>query len=95
MPKEARRLWSQCIVQALSEIVRFNDVKAWKDFFMLAKCALRTMARGRRGNHQHGSAETKNLCRRWLEGQRRDLWNQGRAAQQRRSRQPRPSREQV
>lgn len=95
VPKEARRMWSQCLAHALSEVVRYNDARAWSQLLMLAKCVLRTAARGRRGAFQNSASETRNLCRRWLDGQRLVLWNQGREIRARRGARAQPSREEI
>ncbi len=93
IPKEARRLWSQCLIHSLSRVVQQNNLQSWCELLMLAKCALRTTVRGRRGSGHDGTSETKALCRRWLEGQRLDLWRQGREPRRSRGRRARPSRE--
>ena len=81
VPKPARKLWTQCLVEALAQIVEFNDELAWAQFFMLPKAVLRSSFRGgkKRNNKKTAGAETKLLCSRWLEGQREVLWRQGRA----------------
>ena len=78
VPKDARRLWSRCLLHALPQVVRFNDVAAWADLGMLPKCVLRTQVRGRRESATNSAVETKALCRCWLDGQRTSLWCQGR-----------------
>ena len=78
MPKAAKKLWAQCVTEALAQIVEFNDVMAWAHFFMLPKAVLRSSFRGGKKQKKSGDVETKLLCARWLEGQRQVLWNQGR-----------------
>ena len=41
---------------------------------MLPKCVLRPHTRGGRGSRNAAEAETRQLCRRWLDGERASLW---------------------
>ena len=75
VPKGARRLWAQCLVQAIATVVAYNDCRSWRELFSLPKCVLKGQVRGGAGRDR-GEAETKTLCRRWLEGQRETLWKQ-------------------
>ena len=79
--KGARKLWAQCVVESLAQIIEFNDELAWAQFFMLPKAVLRSSFRGgkKRNNKKTACAETKLLCSRWLEGQREVLWRRARS----------------
>ena len=79
VPQGARRLWAQCLIQALVTVVATNDVAAWMDLLALPKATLRGSTRSGAGR-KRGEAETKRLCTAWLEGQRSALWRQGRKA---------------
>ena len=46
VPKDHRRLWAQCLIQALAQVQEFIDVLAWAHFFMLPKGVLRSSKRG-------------------------------------------------
>ena len=74
VPKGARRLWAQCLIQAISAAVIFNSTASWEELYALPKCVLRAQERGGKGRNR-GEVESKQLCRRWLEGQRATLWN--------------------
>ena len=76
VPKGARRLWAQCLVMATATVLETNSVEAWKELLALPKSVLRMQTRGG-ASRRRGEAETKLLCRRWLEGQRDCLWAQG------------------
>ena len=64
----------QCLIQAISAAVVFNTAATWEELYALPKCVLRAQDRGGKGRNR-GEVETKQLCRRWLEGQRTTLWN--------------------
>ena len=71
--------WAQCLLQAVTAVVALNDVSSWKALYALPKSVLRGQTRGGAKRHR-GEIETKGLCRRWLEGQREQLWRQAREA---------------
>ena len=77
VPKGARRSWAQCLLQSITAVVAFNDLSSWQALHALPKCVLRGQVRGGAKRHR-GETETKGLCRRWLEGQRDQLWLQTR-----------------
>jgi hypothetical protein len=52
---------------------------------MLPKSVLRPHTRGGRGNRNAAEAQTKELCRRWLEGERATLWAETEERRPRRS----------
>jgi len=65
------------LLQAVSAAVALNDVASWETLHALPKSVLRGQVRGGAKRHR-GECETKTLCRRWLEGQRDQLWLQAR-----------------
>ena len=73
VPTGARLLWGQCVLQALAQVVQFNDLRAWTELFALPKMVLKAQERGGRGNRRRAEAITKRLCRSWLEGDRAPL----------------------
>jgi hypothetical protein len=75
VPKEARRVWSQCLTQALADVIEHNDQLAWAQLFMLPKAVLRSAQRGGKRKAKNAGTQTLLLCRRWLEGQREVLWH--------------------
>ena len=75
VPKGARHLWAQCLLTAMAGVVRHNDVRAWTELLALPKMVLCAEIRGGRRHQRRAEAETKQRCQRWLEGQRRELWN--------------------
>ena len=58
----------------LAAVVHHNDVRAWTELMALPKMVLKVHKRGGKGNRQRAEAETKRLCRSWLEGHRGELW---------------------
>ena len=62
IPKAARRLWTQCLVQALAQIVEFNDDLAWAHFFMLRKAVLRSSFRGGKKKTRRAQEQRPNCC---------------------------------
>ena len=75
VPTAARKLWAQCLIAALTDVVEVGDERAWLDLYMLPKAVLRS---GQRGGKSHSKtkamAETKRRCQAWLEGLRASLW---------------------
>ncbi|CAJ1343891.1 unnamed protein product [Effrenium voratum] len=72
VPKEAHALWSQCLLLALSQVVRFNDERAWLELFMLPKAVLRTQGRGQSFQAPPGPAPeeiSQRVCRLVEQGQ--------------------------
>ena len=49
VPRGAKQLWAQCVVQALSSAVDSNSVAAWIDLLTLPKATLRGSPRGGKG----------------------------------------------
>eukprot|EP00971_Amphidinium_carterae_P073354 1450518-Amphidinium_carterae.1 len=86
VPKGARTLWSQCVTGALNQIAEYNDDRAWTEYFMLTKCVLPAPARTGTNHRKRNEMDTKDLCRRWLEGQRESLW-EGRKGKRKHSQQ--------
>ena len=58
VPKGARRLWAQCLIQAISAAVIFNSTASWEDLYALPKCVLRAQERGGKGRNR-GEVESK------------------------------------
>ena len=74
VPQGARKLWAQCLVGALAQTVQHGDLRAWMELLMLPKAVLRSSNRGGRNNKKKLDGETKERCRAWIEGKRRELW---------------------
>lgn len=74
VPQGARKLWAQCLVGALAQVQQYDDLRAWTELLMLPKAVLRSAARGGKKNKKKLDSETKERCRAWLEGKRRELW---------------------
>ena len=70
VPKGAQQLWGQCLLTALASVTRFNDERSWLDLLAMPKMVLRAASRGGKGHRKRADAETKQRCRRWLEGDR-------------------------
>ena len=74
IPLVLRRLWAQCLVKALAQVVWSNNIASWTELLMLPKC---TLCRPKRGGKSHTSqrlAWTRGRLQRWLAGERASLW---------------------
>ena len=76
VPEGAKKLWAQCLVTSVAQAVEYNDVRSWTELLMLQKCVLRASSRGGKSQKKKLDAETKRLCKAWLEGQRSSLCKQ-------------------
>ena len=77
VPTAARRVWGDCLIKALKEILTHNDVRAWADFFALAKMCL-PASQGKEGSeHTAAGFAIKERCERWKRGERGILWDDG------------------
>ncbi len=76
VPAAARHWWARCLVQALANIVFYNDERAWRELAMMPKSVLRPAARGGKKNSVAAANHTISLCRRWLDGERAPLWGE-------------------
>ena len=74
VPATARSLWGRALSHALASIAHYNDERAWREFLMLPQCVLCSPPRGGRKHHKATAAYTKDRLQRWLEGDRRGLW---------------------
>ena len=79
VPKAAKHLWAQALLASIAAVLRHNDELAWLELLMLPKCVLRTSGRGGKKHRAQIDAETKRLCKDWVEGQRAQLWRQSRS----------------
>ena len=71
-----RRLWAQCLVRAIAQVVWANNDVSWSELQMLPKC---TLCRPRRAGKAHKSrriAWTRGRLQRWLGGESSELWNE-------------------
>ena len=75
IPMSLRRLWAQCLARALAQATWSNDVTAWTELQMLAKCTLCRPARGGKSHTSQRLAWTRNRLNRWLAGERAELWH--------------------
>jgi len=74
VPKEARKLWGQCVARTAALVVLHNDEAAWTEWEMLAKTLLCTPKRQGKAHKTATVAFTKSRCVRWLDGERLELW---------------------
>ena len=74
VPKAARSVWAQCLARALAAVACHNSLPAWRDFLMLPKAVLRPPRRGGAKRRDAAAQHTLRRCRRWLEGEREELW---------------------
>ncbi len=84
VPKAAKNLWAQCLLSAISMVLRHNDELAWTELLMLPKSVLRSSPRGGKKHQSRIDAETKRLCKDWLDGHRVQLWRQSKVLHERR-----------
>jgi hypothetical protein len=77
VPTGAKALWAEIFSKSLAQIRSSNDELAWVEFCMMAKCLLRVpRERGGKKNKGKGEQDTKARCRRWLEGEKAELWKE-------------------
>ena len=74
VPAAARSLWGRALSHALASVAHHNDERAWREFLMLPQCVLCPPPRKGRRHHKAAAAYTKDRLQRWLEGDRRALW---------------------
>ena len=74
VPAAARSLWGRALSHALASVAHHNDERAWREFLMLPQCVLCPPPRGGRRHHKAAAAYTQDRLQRWLEGDRRALW---------------------
>ena len=74
VPKAARSVWAQCLARALANVTACNSLQAWRDLLMLPKAVLRPPRRGGAKRRDAAAQHTTRRCRRWLEGEREELW---------------------
>ena len=74
VPKAARSVWAQCLARALANVAACNSLQAWRDLLMLPKAVLRPPRRGGAKRRDAAAQHTTRRCRRWLEGEREELW---------------------
>ena len=77
VPAADRGLWGQCLLASLRQVVSHNDDLAWAELLALAKMVLFDNGRGGKRGKKQAVQSINSNCRRWLEGQRRELWEQG------------------
>ena len=78
VPTGAKKLWADCLVTALAQVVQHNDLRAWLELLMLPKCVLSSSMRGGKQHKQRAERRSKEICQSWLEGHRGSLWSLGR-----------------
>ena len=74
VPDGARRLWCECLLSAMANVINHNDERAWIDLLALPKLVLCGSDRGGKKHRKRQESDTKNRCQRWLEGHRSQLW---------------------
>ena len=74
VPRAARSAWAQCLARALAAAAAQNTLTAWRDLLMLPKAILRSPRRGGSKRREEAAQQTLRRCRRWLEGERGELW---------------------
>ena len=76
IPKSAKFVFVKCLTSAMANINLNNSVSAWTEFFMLPKTLLsNNYSKGKRHRKQLES-HIKNKCVRWLNGERKTLWDE-------------------
>eukprot|EP00971_Amphidinium_carterae_P338483 6475844-Amphidinium_carterae.1 len=75
VPAGAKMLWTQCLLGVLQQIQTYNDERAWLELALLPKCVLVAPPRAGTLHRRRNEQDTKDRCRRWLEGQRETLWS--------------------
>ena len=75
VPLSLRRLWAQCLVRALAQVVWANNVTVWTELLMLPKCTLCVPIRGGKSHTSQRLAWTRGRLQRWLAGERTELWD--------------------
>ena len=83
VPKGVRDLWAQCLIMSIAQVLKFNDERSWLELYMLPQVVLHAPSRGGKNHHKRSEAESKSLCRAWLEGHRGSLWQKSRPRQPR------------
>ena len=73
VPKGAKRLWAQCLTVSLSQVVRYNDERAWLELLALPNMVLRAGFRGGKKNKRRNETDTRQRCQAWLDGHRVSL----------------------
>ena len=69
IPLGLRRLWTQCITKALAQATWSNNISAWTELQMLAKCTLCRPPRGGKAHKSKRLSWTQNRLNRWLAGE--------------------------
>ncbi|CAL4245926.1 unnamed protein product [Meganyctiphanes norvegica] len=75
IPLSLHRLWAQCLARTLAQATWSNNLVAWTELQMLAKCTLCRPARGGKSHVSKRLAWTRNRLNRWLAGERAKLWH--------------------
>ena len=74
MPRGARGVWAQCLARALSSVATHNTHTAWAELLMLPKAVLCPAPRSGSARRAQATNFTTTRCRRWLDGERDELW---------------------
>ena len=74
VPAAARHAWSQARARALAAAGHHNTEHAWRELLMLPHCVLCAPPSGGRKHRRAVAAYTRDRRQRWLDGERRGLW---------------------
>ena len=74
VPKVLRKLFAQCLKQALAQAVWSNNLASWSELHMLPKCTLCVPPRGGKSHISQRVTWTRARLLRWLAGERAELW---------------------
>ena len=69
-----RHVPKAALARALAEAAAHNTIAAWRDLLMLPKAVLRPPPRAGAKRRDQTAQHTLRRCRRWLEGEREELW---------------------
>ena len=74
IPVVLRRLWSQCLAQALAQAVYLNNEAGWTELLMLPKSTLCCPVHGGKSHSSQRLAWTRGRLQGWLAWERANLW---------------------
>ena len=75
IPKELRSLWARCLARTTALTVWHNDLETWSAQQMLTKCTLCVSPRAGKSHKNQMTAWTRSRLKRWLAGERAELWH--------------------
>ena len=76
IPRNVRSVFAKCVTSALANINLENSMAAWTEFFMLPKALLNNIYSKGKKHRKHMESSIKNRCTRWLNNERKTLWDE-------------------